>query len=138
MKSKYMFALLALVVPVTGFAQTGEGDPAILAMMHQVNEQLAAQGLDIAVEDIDFFTIGGGRPSNRIHQETFKWVADDARRLADGANITYLVDVSDGATASGLTNAQTEGAIDRALDSWQAERCLKKVDIVKRGWGCRS
>ncbi len=42
------------------------------------------------------------------------------------------MDQSDGATASGLTNAQTEAAIDSALDTWQANRCLKKVDIVKR------
>lgn len=113
-------------------AQSGEGDPRVLALMHQINQQLAATGLNLAVEQIEFFTIGRGRPSNRIHQQEFRWVAGDLRRLADGDNITYLVDQSDGATASGLTNAQTEAAIDRALDTWQAERCFKKVDIVKR------
>ena len=59
-------------------------------------------------------------------------MAGDPRRLADGDKITYLVDQSDGATASGLTNAQTEAAIDRAMNTWQANRCFKKVDIVKR------
>ena len=52
---------------------------------------------------------------------------------ADGDKLTYLVDQSDGATASGLSSAQTEGAIDRALDTWQANRCFGTVDIVKRG-----
>lgn len=113
-------------------AQSGEGDPAVLALMHQVNDQLRAMGLSVAVEQIEFFTIGNGRPANRIHQEGFRWVAGDPRRLADGDNITYLVDKSDGATASGLTSAQTEAAIDRALDTWQADNCLKKVNIVKR------
>lgn len=113
-------------------AQSGEGDPAVLAMMHQVNDQLAAMGLNVAIEQIEFFTIGNGRPSNRIHQAEFRWVAGDPRRLADGDNITYLVDQSDGATASGLTSAQTEGAIDNALSTWQANKCFKKVDIVKR------
>jgi len=131
-----LIALLAATftssVAATPAAQTGEGDPAVLALMHQVNQQLAAQGLNIAVEEIEFFTIGAGRPSNRIHQQPFRWVANDPRRLADGDNITYLVDQSDGATASGLTNAQTEAAIDRSLDTWQAESCLKKVDLVKR------
>jgi Trypsin/Matrixin len=31
-----------------------------------------------------------------------------------------------------LTSAQTEAAIDSALDTWQANQCLKKVNIVKR------
>lgn len=113
-------------------AQSGEGDPAVLALMAQVNDQLRAMGMNVAVEQIEFFTIGNGRPSNRIHQQVFRWVAGDARRLADGDNLTYLVDQSDGATASGLTNAQTEAALDRALDTWQANHCFKKLDIVKR------
>lgn len=132
-KIPFLFlALVALLIPTAAFAQSGEGDPGALARMHEINEQLAGMGLNIAVEQIEFFTIGGGRPSNRIHQQEFRWVAGDPRRLADGNNITYLVDQSDGATASGLTNAQTEAAIDRAMDTWQANKCFKKVDIVKR------
>jgi hypothetical protein len=42
------------------------------------------------------------------------------------------VDQSDGATASGLTSAQTEAAIDAALTTWDNNKALKKVDIVKR------
>lgn len=115
-----------------GVVNQGEGDPAVLAKMHQINENLRAMGLNIAIEEIHLITIGQGRPSNRIHQTGLRWVAGDARRLADGDNITYLVDQSDGATASGLTNAQTEAALDRALNTWDASNCLKKVDIVKR------
>jgi hypothetical protein len=88
--------------------------------------------LKLAVEQIEFFTIGAGRPNNRIHQQPFRWVPNDPRRGADGTNITYLVDQSDGATASGLTAAQTETALDAALATWDAHTCLKKVDIVKR------
>jgi Matrixin len=100
--------------------------------MQHINEQLRSMGLNLAVEQIEFFTVGGGRPSNRIHQQVFRWVANDPRRLAQGKDITYLVDQSDGATASGLTNAQTEVAIDTSLDTWDRNRCLKKLDIVKR------
>jgi hypothetical protein len=142
MRSKYVF-LTALLVALLTYsasgsrpqpvaAQGGQGDPAVLAQMNQINQQLRTLGLNVAVEQIEFYTIGGGRPSARIHQQEFRWVANDPRRLADGANITYLVDQSDGATASGLTNAQTEAAIDRAMDTWQAEKCFKKVNIVKR------
>lgn len=113
-------------------AQTGEGDPAVLAKMHEINEQLRAMGLDIAIESIEFFTIGKGRPSIRIHQRNFRWVPYDERRDAQGEDITYLVDQSDGATASGLTNAQTEAAIDRAMDTWSDDKCFQKVNLVKR------
>jgi matrixin len=133
--NKIRFGTLALLLaaslaPAAAFA--AEGNPQVLARMAQINQQLRAMGLHIAVEQIEFFTIGQGRPSNRIHAQEFRWVANDPRRLADGENITYLVDQSDGATTSGLTNAQTEPAIDRAMSTWQANRCFKKVDIVKR------
>jgi hypothetical protein len=62
-------------------------------------------------------------------------VPNDPRRNADGDNITYLVDKSDGKTASGLTAAQTEAAIDRALDTWDNDVTCEggdKLDIVKR------
>jgi hypothetical protein len=130
---RYRVILLAMFALTTALAAVAqEGDPAVIAQMRQINATLRSMGLDIAVEQIDFFTIGQGRPSNRIHAVEFRWVAGDPRRLADGANITYLVDQSDGATLSGLTNAQTEAAIDRSMNTWDTNRCFRKVDIVKR------
>jgi hypothetical protein len=107
-------------------------DEALLERLKQINQRLRARGLEIAVEQIEFFTIGQGRPSTRIHAQEFRWVPNDARRLADGNNLTYLVDQSDGATASGLTSVQTEAAIDAAFRTWEADRCLSKLDLVKR------
>ena len=107
-------------------------DSALLKKVSEINGHLAARGLGVAIEAIDFFTIGRGRPGIRIHQSGGRWVPNDPRRLADGTKITYLVDQSDGATASGLTNAQTEAAIDRALTTWASDPALKKVPIVKR------
>ena len=130
-----VLALLAGFGLVSGsrpVAQSGADDPPALAKIRQINRQLAASGLDIAVEQIEFFTIGAGRPSFRIHQQPFRWVANDPRRLADGDNITYLVDESDGKTSSGLTSAQTEAAIDRAMETWQAQDVFGGVDLVKR------
>jgi hypothetical protein len=125
-----IIAFLSTFIAATLFAQSG--DPLVLANMARVNRELARRGLGIAVEQIEFFTIGLGRPSNRIHQQQFRWVPNDPRRNAQGEDITYLVDRSDGATASGLSSLQTETAIDNAMDTWQAEQCLKKVDLVKR------
>ncbi|MCI0699416.1 matrixin family metalloprotease [candidate division KSB1 bacterium] len=112
-----------------------EGDPAILAKMDEINAQLAAMGSNLFLNEIELFTIGLGRPNNRILQQPFRWVPDDPRRNADGDNITYLVDQSDGRTASGLTAVQTEAAIDRALVTWDNEVTCEggdKLDIVKR------
>ena len=122
----------ALLAPLPIAAQDGDGDPHVLALMQAANEQLRAAGMGIAVEQIELFTIGGGRPLNRLHQRQFRWVAGDTRRLAQGDDITYLIDESDGATTSGLTPADTSAAIERALDTWRAEGCLKKVDLVRR------
>ena len=117
--------------PRFGATQSDPDDP-VVRRMKEINAQLAAQGYNIAIEAIEYLTIGQGRPSNRIHQQPFRWVPNDPRRLADGENITYLVDRSDGKTASGLTSAQTEAAIDAALVTWASDAALKKVTIVKR------
>jgi len=108
------------------------GDPYVLGLMHDINDQLAAQGLNMAVESIEFFTIGRGRPSNRIHQQPFRWVPNDPRRAAQGIDITYLVDRSDGKTKSKLKNSDTEAAVDRSMDTWNNDPALSKVEIVKR------
>lgn len=110
----------------------GQGDPAVLAWMNGANQKLASQGMKIAVESVEFFTIGVGRPDARIHQAPFRWVPNDQRRLADGDRITYMFDQSHGATASGLTSAQTEAAVDRALSTWAGDPAMSKLTIVKR------
>jgi hypothetical protein len=120
-----VFALLAVLATSVVSAQ----DPGPL---DAINAQLAAQGLNIRAEAIEYFTIGQGRPSNRVHQQEFRWVPNDPRRAAQGTDITYLVDVSNGATASGLSAAETEAAIDRSMSTWNANRCLTNVSIVKR------
>lgn len=132
-----LFVVALLLMPASVFARQGKhahapGDPATLAMMHEINEQLQSMGLNIAVAEIEYFNIGQGRPSNRILQQPFRWVPNDPNRLADGNNITYIVDQSGGNTASGLSNAETEAAIDRSMTTWDESRCFSKVDIIKR------
>ena len=66
-----VLAVLTLLVSMTVLPwpksaaqpQQGEGDPAVLAKMQQINLQLRAMGLRIAVEEINFITIGNGRPA---------------------------------------------------------------------------
>jgi hypothetical protein len=70
------FVVLAAILVLTGiFGASGSGgagratDPGVLT---QVNEQLAAMGLSVRAESIEFLTIGQGRPSNRIHAQAFR------------------------------------------------------------------
>lgn len=113
-------------------AKAAPQDTALLRKVTAINADLAARGLGLAVEGIDFFTIGQGRSSFRLHQSGFRWVPGDPRRLADGANITYIFGHSDATTLSGLTAAQTEPAVDAALHTWASDPTLKKVTIIKR------
>jgi hypothetical protein len=109
-----------------------QGDSSVLQLMNDLNDVLKPQWLDYRVEQIEFLTIGKGRPSARIHQRDFRWVSGDPRRHADGDTLSYLVDPSWGeATSGGVTQAATEAAIDRAVARWAASSCLGQR-VVKR------
>jgi hypothetical protein len=134
-----MFLLLLSVVPLSITATASDFDRQLeqsgAGVLTYVNQQLAAQGLSVRAEAIEFYTIGGGRPSNRIHQQAFHWVPFDPNRNAQGDDITYIAldELANGNTASGLSAADTAAAIDRAMNTWNTgERCLSNVDIVKR------
>ena len=116
------------IAPVTA-APPAQGDP-VVAKLHEINGQLQAMGLNIQAAEVHFFTFGQGRPSARILQKDTRWVPYDPNR-GGRDNLTYLVDVSNGNTASGLTAAQTEAAIDNAMGTWDVEKCLRKLDIAK-------
>jgi hypothetical protein len=103
------------------------GHPALVA----INRALAARGAQVRVEYADYRTApGSGRVGQRIFafdrskQLGIEWVPGDPRR-GGRTNLTYLVDRSDGATHTGnpLTSAQTEAAIDRAVNTWEDVKC---------------
>jgi hypothetical protein len=99
--------------------------------MHEINAQLAVRGSNLFLNEVTAITIGQGRPANRLLQQQLRWVPNDPRRNAAGDNITYLVDLSDGATTSGLTAAQTDAAIDAALNTWNTTVSCSKVNIAE-------
>lgn len=112
----------------------GTGDPAVLALMQYANERLRARKMKVSVESIEFFTIGAGRPSNRIHAQEFRWVPNDPRRLAQGDDITFMIATNRATTLSGLSAAQTTGAIQRAFGTWSRDAALSKVDLIERAY----
>jgi len=130
MRFKSICLLLIFLFPMMSFAEQKKSTP--LDILKKINAKLAARHLQIRAEQIEFFTIGNGRPSSRIHQQEFRWVPGDPRRDAQGDDITYIVDLSGGNSTSGVTSAQFEDAVDAVYKTWQSDRCLKKVKLVKR------
>lgn len=108
-----------------------EGDPYTLQTMTDFNGGLKALWMDLRVEQIEVLGFGSGRASSRLHGQPFRWVANDTRRNADGSRITYLVDRFDLAD-SGLPASSAEAAIDRAMNTWGAQPCLRRARVVKR------
>lgn len=110
-------------------------------MLDGINAQLAADGSNMRVGTIEWITDADSEEmgstvffNNRGNKQLgADWVPFDPRRTwnPSSAAITYLVDSSDGATANGLTNAQTEPAIDRAMNTWTSVPCSSGLNIVK-------
>lgn len=63
-----------------------------------------------------------------------RWVPFDARRNADGDKLTYLIDESDGNTASGLSSSQTTKALKRGTErfaKWMKNQ-TRRARLVRR------
>jgi hypothetical protein len=115
---------------VANMANDGDSTEEIIK---SINQELQQSGVNIALAEIEYYTIGKGRPSDRILQVEYRWVPGDERRMADGKDITYLVNLSRGSTSSGLDSGQTERAIDRAMETLGEDRCIERnVEIIKR------
>jgi hypothetical protein len=115
------------------------GGSAVIAL-RMMNARLAARHAKFRIDHVEWVTRGD---QQQIGQEVFAndrgnkhtgihFVAGDPRR-GHGNAITYLVDQSDGATHTGvgLTNAQTEAAIDREMHTWDVTTTCSKFPIVK-------
>jgi len=102
----------------------------VRAALDAANMQLAAMGAHTRISQVEWLTRS---ETGQVGQTVFfssrgnkqisaDFVAGDPRR-GGRMNILYLVDQSDGAAVGGLTNADTEAAIDRAAASWNDVAC---------------
>lgn len=95
-----------------------------------INVALEVEGANIRVFMAEYLTTGQHDAMGQVvfardvgnKQLSSDFVPNDPRRHA-GTNVTYIVDGVDGGTSSGLLVADTEGAIDRAMATWDAETC---------------
>lgn len=117
-------ALILLVAGPAGL-QAHEEDDLGRTIMLSANDGLRAQGMDYVLQQVDFFNRDGSRDSVRYFQQEFRWVPGDPRRGSAGAGLTVLFDGDQGGEdATGVTATALAGPLDRALATWNRERCL--------------
>jgi hypothetical protein len=136
MKSRTILALAVVLLLTAPAAQ------ADLTWLQQAgdaaNAALAASGSDLRLAYAEVLTASEEQGQTLFFanvgnkQLTSDWVPFDPRRTWNPTGgITYLVDQSDGATASGLTSAQTEAAIDSAMGTWDFATNCSDTPIFK-------
>jgi hypothetical protein len=114
---------------------TAAGD-VVSAKLQEINAKLEAAGANYRVGKAELALAPNASPGaaqiifafDRQLRLPTKWVPGDPRRLADGANITHMVDQIL-ATANGTINS--EPSIDASFDTWENIQC-SKLNIVKR------
>jgi hypothetical protein len=131
-----MIAVLVTAAPVLA-----QDSPVGSSTLDLMNSRLVALGLNVRVAKAEYVTASTGSRVNakgntlicndRELQLALHWVPNDARRNADGRNITYVVDQSDATPNGGASSTQVEAAIDRAMGTWNAVTCAT-IPIVKR------
>lgn len=138
---KKFFALAAaLSIAAPAFAADATAD--FQTKLDSLNASLAAEGEGVRVLQIEWMTSDqgdGAEAGNTVFafnvgnkQLGADYVPFDPRRSWNISDtISYLVDQSDGATNDGLTNAQTEAAIDRAMATWDAATACSAAPMVK-------
>jgi hypothetical protein len=86
-----------------------------------VNDFLKQSGASYRVAEVWMFTIGAGRPDNRILQLGTRWVPADPNRAAYSTgteDLTYVIDLSD--LTTDVAPAAAEQAIVNAFNTWSA------------------
>jgi hypothetical protein len=122
--------IIALMVPQASSAQSVDH---IKAMMTEMNAQLEAMGENIRIDAVEYYTakdVAGQIVyfDNRTKQLGHHWVPGDTRRWGS-YDIYWLSDQTEG-QANGVTHAQTQAAVDRAMDTWDAVKC-SYIPLIK-------
>lgn len=134
-----VLTLGALVVPGAAFA-SAEADAQLAETMEAMNAALAADGAGYRVAMAEYLDaeVGGTHQANTVitkvvgnKQLSFDFVPNDSRRAWSAPfggpfdDITYAIDTTGDAVPvfGGMTGAQTDAAIVRATNTWDAQTC---------------
>jgi hypothetical protein len=126
---------LALRAAVDAAGTTVEEGTNVNSFLEALNQELASAGLGIGVDRAEFVTDPDGGEAgqtvfanDRSLRLSSKWVPGDARRNADGNNITYL-NFLDFRFANGIIDS--DPIIDASFDTFNGTQC-SALPIVKR------
>ena len=123
---------------IQGAKAVGGNDP-VQVMMAEINAGLASEGKDYRLGIVEFYAAGESEEQGRTvflrdignKQLGHHFIAGDERRT-NTTDITFIVDLLDGATTSGLAPATTDAAINRAMQTWQDVNC-SEIQIADLG-----
>ena len=149
MKRITLLPILALLAACgeTAMEPAESGDvlaaaPSFSAVADGINAALANQGADYVLYMAEYITSGEGDELGQTvyfrnvgnKQLGTHWVPGDARRAwgDPGGGITFVIDDTEGTTASGLTQAETDAAIRSAMDTWSGVQC-SMLPLVELG-----
>lgn len=116
---------------------TNESESSASRFMEALNAELANQGMAFQLSAIESYNADGAGNTvffnNRGNKQlSGDFVPGDPRR--GGFNdIAYATDGTEGATSSGLSQAQTDAAILSAMDTWDNVSCSNGLDITNLG-----
>lgn len=128
---------LDLAKSAGGGATGGREEGTVSPVLARLNDKAAARGLNVRIAMAEYLGFDGAGQTvfanDRAKQLAFHFAPFDPQR-GDRRDIRYLVDLSDaaanGAGTSTLSPAQTEAAIDRAMQTWDDVQC-STIPIVK-------
>lgn len=136
MKQKKWFGLvpaIALVIALMVPQAASASEDHVKAMMTEMNDQLAAMGENFRVEVVSFITFEDvGRIvyfSDHTLQMDTHFVPADPRR-GGYTPIIWMSEVNAEGTANGVTFAETQGAIDNAMNTWNSVGCAN-IPLIK-------
>lgn len=123
----------AIVVAPTTAPQAQDVEAELAAMIEQTNLALLAEGANYRLGMIEYIAgpdqVGGTVIAKDVgnKQLSADFVANDTRRTWSGLDpntIEYAIDTVDGTPVfGGLTGAETDAAIVRAMDTWTGVKC---------------
>lgn len=117
--------------------RTNESESSASRFMEALNAELSNQGMEFQLSAIEYYNADGAGNTvffnNRGNKQLAgDFVPGDPRR--GGLNdIAYLRDGTEGATDSGLSQAQTDAAILSAMDTWDNVTCSNGLELTDLG-----
>jgi hypothetical protein len=111
----------------------------ISPILTDMNGKLEALDAHVRVHRAEMLVIPGNGvlqgitifADDRMLQLGTRWAPGDVGRNALDSTLRYLVDQSEGAATGGLTNADTEAAIDRAMYTWDFGTTCSNLPLMK-------